>query len=130
MKKAITKQDVRGIEFDFDVEYLLGEINAKGDINGRNFGEWWFKYNRDAADARAMSKIVWQLTVNNIEKFGFRFNEGTEAQLNLEQVARFVGDKLNVWWETVVRWYRGMTYSGYNIDVCDRWGLNELYVKF
>lgn len=131
-RKLITKRDLRGIRWTLDVEDLFNDINRKGDINGWHFSSWWFDpWNfRTEGTEKAMDAIIWQLLVNNIDRLGFTFNEGTEAQLRLREAATFIGDKLNgVWWETIVRWFRSMAYSGYDITVNDRYGLDTLYLK-
>ena len=130
MKKLITKKDVRGMEMTPDVLDLLADINRKGDIRGWYFSSWWFDIRHDGRTAAAMYAIIWQLLINNVDRFGFTFNDGAEAQLRLRDVASFIGDKLNdVWWETIVKCFRSMKYSGYDIDVNDRYGLDTLYIK-
>lgn len=128
-RKLITRSDLRGIAYTPDVEWLLGEINRKGTINGWHFSSWWFDIRHTREDQAAMDAIIWQLLVNNIGTLGFTFNGGTEAQLRLRDTATFIGDKLNgVWWETIVKWFRSMAYTGYRIDVNDRFGLDCLYI--
>lgn len=129
-RKAITKKELEGIDFNDDIDMLLNEINRKGDIGGRYFSTWWFdRYRPDKAENKAMAAIIWQLLVNNLDSFGFTFNEGTEAQLDLQQTAEFIGGKLNTWWGVIVKEFRSMEYLGYGIDVCDACGLNALYLK-
>lgn len=129
-RKLITDADVRGIKRTEDVLSLLSDINRKGDINGWAFSSWWFDYRHSKGEEKAMSAVIWQLLVNNIERLGFRFNSGAEAQLRLREAATFVGGKLNgVWWETIVKWLRGMAYSGYGITVNDRYGLDCIFLK-
>ena len=129
-RKLITRADIRGIRYTTDIEWLLEEINRKGDIFGWHFSSWWFDIRHDKDTSSAMDAIIWRLLVNNVDRFGIRFNNGTEAQLRLRDAATFIGDKLNgVWWETIVRWIRSMAYNGYPLDVCDRYGLDSLYLK-
>lgn len=130
-RKAITRKELDGIEFNFDIIMLLNDINRKGDINGRYFSSWWFEIHwPDNNQYKAMAAIIWQLLINNVDSFGFTFNEGMEAQLDLKEAAEFIGEKLNTWWETIVKEFRSMEYLGYGIDVCDTYGLNTLYLKF
>ena len=130
-RKLITKADIKGITYTPEIEWILEEINRKGDIFGWHFSSWWFDIRHDKETASAMDAIIWQLLVNNVGSLGFTFNEGTEAQLRLKETATFIGNKLNgVWWETIVKWLRSMQYSGYDVDVCDRCGLDSLYIKF
>lgn len=132
MKKAITKKDLKGLKFDGDITLsrLFDEINEKGDINGRYFSDWWFNmYYHSKAEIKAMNDIIWTLILNYAKATGIWFNEGTECELNLKEVCTYIGDKLNVWGGTIVKWCKGMKYSGYNIDVCDNFGLNSLYIK-
>lgn len=129
-RKLITKADIRGITMTQDIEWLLEEINRKGDIFGWHFSSWWFDIRHDKQTNSAMQAIIWQLIVNNIDRFGTCFNGGAEAQLRLKETATFIGDKLNgVWHKTIVKWLRGMKYDGYDIDVNDRYGLDTLYIK-
>ena len=128
--KAITKKDIKGIKFNDEINWLLEDINRKGDINGRYFSAWWFDmYRPDKAECKAMGAIIWQLLVNNIDSLGVTFNDGTEAQLDLKKAAEFIGEKLNTWWGIIVKQFRSMYYDGYKIDVCDSCGLNALYLK-
>ena len=128
--KLITKKDIRGIKYTPDIENLLLTINRKGTIFGWYFSSWWFDMRHSKEEETAMSAIIWQLVLNNVERFGFWFNDKTEAQLDLHKTATFIGDKLNgVWSETIVRWFRGMKYQGWDMDVNDQCGLNTLYVK-
>jgi hypothetical protein len=131
MKKAITKKDLKGLKFDDEITLsrLFDEINEKGDINGRYFSEWWFHMRHSKDETRAMNDIIWTLILNYAKATGIWFNEGTECELNLREVCTHIADKLNVWSGTIVRWCKGMRYSGYNIDVCDNFGLNSLYIK-
>lgn len=49
--KAITKKDLKGIKFNDEINWLLEDINRKGDINGRYFSAWWFDmYRPDKAE--------------------------------------------------------------------------------
>lgn len=129
-RKLITKADIRGITMTQDIEWLLEEINRKGDIFGWHFSSWWFDIRHDKQTDSAMQAIIWQLIVNNVDRFGTCFNGGAEAQLRLKETATFIGDKLNgVWHKTIVKWLRGMKYDGYDIDVNDRYGLDTLYIK-
>lgn len=129
-RKPITKKDLKGLKFDDEINWLLDDINRKGDINGRYFSAWWFdRYRPDKAENKAMAAIIWQLLVNNLDTFGFTFNEGAEAQLDLQQAAEFIGEKLNTWSGIIVKEFRSMAYLGYGIDVCDACGLNSLYLK-
>ena len=129
-RKLITRADIRGIRYTTDIEWLLEEINRKGGIFGWHFSSWWFDIRHDKDTSSAMDAIIWRLLVNNVDRFGIRFNNGTEAQLRLRDAATFIGNKLNgVWWETIVRWIRSMAYNGYPLDVCDRCGLDSLYLK-
>lgn len=129
-KKLITKAELKGIRWTHDIEWLLEEINRKGDISGYHFSSWWFDFRHSKEDNSAMDAIIWQLIVNNVEKFGFRFNDKTEAQLRLKETATFIGNKLNgVWWETIVKWLRSMSYDGYGVTVNDQCGLDTLYIK-
>lgn len=130
MKKYITKKELKGIQFNPDITYLLEDINRKGDIFGRYFSSWWFDFHHSKEEEAAMDSIIWALVVNNVSKFGYYFNDGQEAQLDLRAIAEFIGEKLNnVWYQTIIKWFRGMAYSGYKIDVCDACGLNSLYIK-
>lgn len=130
MKKAITKKDLKGLKFNGEISWLFDMINKKGNINGRYFSSWWFDiYYRSKEETKAMNDIIWTLAVNYAKANGVWFNEGTECQLNLKEVCTYIGDKLNVWSGTIVKWCRGMKYSGYKIDVCDNFGLNSLYIK-
>ena len=129
-RKLITKADIRGITMTQDIEWLLEEINRKGDIFGWHFSSWWFDIRHDKQTDSAMQAIIWQLIVNNVDRFGTCFNGGAEAQLRLKETATFIGDKLNgVWHKTIVKWLRGMKYDGYDIDVNDRYGLDTLFSK-
>lgn len=129
-RKLITKSDLKGITYTQDIEDLLWVINRKGNIDGWYFSSWWFDMRHSKETDAAMDAIIWQLLVNNVDSFGFRFNEGTEAQLDLREAATYIGDKLNrVWWGTIVKWLRSMYYSGYGVEVNDRWGLNTVYLK-
>lgn len=129
-RKLITKADIRGITMTQDIEWLLEEINRKGDIFGWHFSSWWFDIRHDKQTDSAMQAIIWQLIVNNVDRFGTCFNGGAEAQLRLKETATFIGDKLNgVWHKTIVKWLRGMKYDGYDIDVNDRYGLDTLFIK-
>lgn len=127
--KAITKKDLKGLKFDDEVTRLFDEINEKGGIGGRYFSDWWFDMCHSKAERRAMSDIVWTLVLNYAKATGIWFNDGTECELNLKEVCTYIGNKLNIWSGTVVSWCKGMKYSGYNIDVCDNFGLNSLYIK-
>lgn len=129
-RKLITKKDLHGITWTDDIEDLLEDINRKGDINGWYFSSWWFDIRHHEDTNNAMDAIIWQLLVNNIERFGFRFNDGREAQLDLHAAATFIGDTLNgVWWQTIVRWLRGMGLKKtYGVTVNDIYGLNTLYM--
>ena len=129
-RKLITRSDLKGIRWTQDIEWLLEEINRKGDINGWSFSSWWFDIRHFKEDDMSMDAIIWQLLMNNVDRLGFTFNEGAEAQLRLREAATFIGDKLNgVWWETIVKWFRSMAYSGYDITVNDRYGLDTLFLK-
>ena len=129
-RKLITKQDIRGIHYTYDIEYLLGDINRPGNIFGWYFSSWWFDIRHDKETNNAMNAIIWQLVVNNIERFGVFFNDGKEAQLRLQETASFIGEKFNgVWSGTIIKWFRSMKYEGYGIDVCDACGLDSLYLK-
>ncbi len=128
-RKLITREDIRGINYTDDIEFLLDDINRKGDISGWYFSSWWFDIRHSKETSAAMDAIIWQLLVNNADRFGIRFNDGSQAQLRLKETASFIGEKLNgVWSGIIIKWLRSMKYDGYGIDVCDACGLDSLYL--
>lgn len=129
MAKYITKKEIKGASIDEYVNWLLEDINAKGDINGRYFSSWWFDFRHSADDVKAMNEIIWGLTLNYAKANGVWFNSGTETELILSEVAQYIANKLNTWSGVIINWMNGMKYSHYGIDVCDNFGLNSLYVK-
>lgn len=129
MAKYITKKDIKGAKITDAVNWLLMDINAKGDINGRYFSSWWFDYRHSEDDINAMNEIMWGLTLNYAKTNGCWFNNGTETELRLNEVAQYIADKLNTWTGAVISWLKGMKYNHYGIDVCDNFGLNSIYVK-
>ena len=129
-RKLITRKDIQGIQYTPDIEWLLEDINRKGDIFGWYFSSWWFDIRHDRQTVEAMNAIIWQLLINNVERFGVRFNDGKEAQLRLNEAATYIGNKLNgVWSGIIIKWLRSMKYDGYGIDVNDQCGLDALYLK-
>ena len=130
MAKYITKKEIKGAEITIFVEWLLQDINAKGDINGRYFSSWWFDTAHSAEDTHAMNEIMWGLAVNYAKENGVAwFNNGTEVMMRLDEVAQYIAKKLNTWSGAVIRWMKGMKYYHYGVDVCDNFGLNSLYLK-
>lgn len=129
MAKFITKKDLKGITFNQDIEWLLSEINQKGDINGRYFSAWWFDIRHSQEDTKAMSEIIYTLTINWMKEHHSLYNQGVNGSCRLREVAAYVGDKLNVWNGTVIAWYRSMYHMGYqNVIVDDHCGLDSLTV--
>lgn len=128
MAKYITKKELKGIKLTDEINWLLDDINAKGDINGRYFSAWWFDMAaiHSKETNAAMDEIIWGLILNYAKANAVWYNDGTEAQLDLREVSNYVGDKLNVWQGTIIRWLRGMRPR---LDVCDNFGLNALYIK-
>lgn len=129
MAKYITKKEIKGAEITIFVEWLLQDINAKGDINGRYFSTWWFDYTHSQEDVHAMNEIIYNLALNYAKANGVWFNNETEVMMRLDEVAGYVANKLNTWSGAVVKWMKGMKYSHYKIDVCDNFGLNSIYLK-
>ena len=129
MKKFVRKSDLKGVKMNSFVASLLDDINAKGDINGRYFSSWWFDLHHDADDVSAMYEILWGLVRNYAKMNGVWYNDGTETQLKLSDVAEYIADKLNTWSGYIICWLRGMQYARYGVEVCDKCGLNTLYVS-
>lgn len=129
MAKYITLQELKGIKIDTCVRVLLNDINAKGTIDGRYFSSWWFDYEHRQEEKRAMNDIMFGLALNFAKVHGTWFNNGAEAQVNLSEVASYIAKKLNTWSFEIVRWLKGMKYSGYGIDVNDALGLDAMFIK-
>lgn len=129
MAKFLTKKDLKGIKFTQDIEWLLDDINRKGEINGRYFSCWWFDHFYQGADRVAMNEIIYTLIANWIKANGSVFNCGADGACRLSQAAAYVADKLNVFESTIVKVLRTMYYCGYqNVIVEDHWGLDSLTV--
>lgn len=129
MKKYITKKEIKGAKINDYVSGLLDDINAPGDINGRYFSCWWFDWRHEKEYIDAMNEIIWGLSLNYAKANGVWFNNGTETELRLSELAEYIAEKLNVFSCTVICWLKGMKYAHYGIDVCDACGLNSIYIK-
>lgn len=129
MAKYITKKEIKGAKINDYVNDLLNDINAKGDINGRYFSSWWFDIHHNIENNNAMNEIIWGLVLNYAKTNASWFNNKTEAQLRLNEVTEYIANKLNTWSGIIIRWLKGMQYCKYGVDVCDKCGLNTLFIK-
>lgn len=134
MKKFITKAELKGYDFeDFEHKYLFDICNEKDEsgYNGRYISTWYFENPRhDDGSRKAITDMIWCLVLNYFRMHAYKFSMGHMSQLRLNDVADYVAEKLNTWSGEIIRWLKGMEWGNphYDLDVCDRWGLNTITI--
>lgn len=130
MSKYITKADLKGYDFnEFEHAYLFDIVNRKdaNGYNGRYFSAWYTDGHLTKEESNAVADMIWALTLTFFRKQGYE--AGKMAQTKLNEVAEFIGEKMNIWSGEIIRWLKGMDFGNdYDLEVCDHWGLNTLTI--
>lgn len=134
MSKFITKQEISGYDFsEFYHKYLFDSLNEKDEngYNGRHISTWYFNnaYRFDEKERKAITDMIWYLILNYFKTHAYCYRKGHMSQLRLSDVSEYVAGKLNTWSGEIVRWMKGMEFGkAYDLDVCDRWGLDTVTI--
>lgn len=133
MSKYITKAELKGYDFNEpEHRYLFEIVNEKDEngYNGRYFSSWYFDMKRCDMDfANAMQDMIWCLIISYFKGHAYCFKNGHMSQLRLSDVAKYIGEKLNVWSGEIIRWMKGMSFCRkFDLDVCDHWGLDTITI--
>lgn len=132
MKKYITKAELKGYDFNnFWNNELFNDLNRKDEngYNGRYVSTWYFDGCRIKEVTDSIQEMIWVLIVNYFKSHAYDFHYGHMSQLRLSDVAEHIAEKFNTWSGEIVRWMKGMEFGKkYDLDICDRWGLDSITI--
>lgn len=131
-KNYITKAELKGYDFDnvwnADLYDMVNRKDENG-YNGRYFSSWYLDMRHEGESRRAITDMIWFLTISYFKANYPGFKTGRMAQTNLSKVTGYIAEKMNVWGGEIIRWMKGMEFGKeYDMDVCDKWGLDTITI--
>ncbi len=130
--KFITKAELKGYDFNnvwnADLFDMVNQKDENG-YNGRYFSAWYLDMRHEGESRKAITDMIWYLTLSYFKANYPGFKMGKMAQTNLSKAAGFIADKMNVWSGEIIRWMKGMEFGKeYDMDVCDHLGLDTITI--